>query len=80
MPAGARLAVAVDGRVAATAVRWRDGDVQRFSAVVPPGAFAPGANSVDLIADQRQAAAGRRLARLPGAALGYRLASATGGR
>jgi hypothetical protein len=78
VPAASRLAVAVDGRVAAEAVRWRDGATERFSAVVSPTAFARGANSVDLIAvtgggDRRQ------LTRLPGAALGYRLAQ-RGGR
>jgi hypothetical protein len=77
VPAAARLAVAVDGRVAATAVRWRDGDTERFSAVVPPTAFARGANSVDLVAVTGKGA-GRRLARLPGAALGYRLADRDG--
>jgi hypothetical protein len=50
VPAAARLAVAVDGRVAASAVRWEDDDRQRFSAIVPPSAFARGANAVDLIA------------------------------
>jgi hypothetical protein len=79
VPAAARLAVAVDGRVAATAARWRDGGTERFSAVVPPTAFARGANSVDLIA-VTGAGVGRQLARLPGAALGYRLAEMDGGQ
>jgi hypothetical protein len=78
VPAAARLAVAVDGRVAAIAARWRDGDTERFSAVVPPTAFARGANSVDLIT-VTGGGNSRRFARLPGAALGYRLAE-TGGR
>jgi hypothetical protein len=73
VPDGARLAVAIDGRVAATAARWQDGDVTRFSALVPPSAYTPGANSVDLVAVQGSGA-GRSLARLPGAQLGYRLA------
>ncbi|MEA2364147.1 MAG: hypothetical protein QOD71_3292 [Thermoleophilaceae bacterium] len=77
VPADTRLAVALDGRVAATAVRWRDGDTARFSAVVPPAAFAPGANAVDLIAITGDGAA-RRLSRLPGAALGYRLVERSG--
>jgi hypothetical protein len=76
VPAGARLAVAIDGRIAATAADWRDGDVTRFSALVPPSAYASGANSVDLIAI-RGSGADRRLARLPGAQLGYRLTGAT---
>jgi Sulfatase len=85
VPADARLAVAIDGRIAATAVQWRDRDVTRFSALVPPSAYAPGANSVDLIA-VRGSGADRRLARLPGAQLGYRLTGSstivdgTGGR
>ena len=74
--AGARLAVAIDGRIAATAAHWRDGDVTRFSALVPPSAYATGANSVDLIAI-RGSGADRRLARLPGAQLAYRLTGAT---
>jgi hypothetical protein len=77
VPAAARLAVAVDGRVAAMAARWRDGDTERFSAVVAPTAFGRGANSVDLIA-VTGAGVGRQLARLPGAALGYRLAETDG--
>jgi hypothetical protein len=73
VPDDARVAVAVDGRVAAIAARWRDGDVSRFSALVPPAAYARGPNSVDLMVIQGSGA-GRRLARLPGAQLGYRLA------
>jgi hypothetical protein len=72
VPDGARLAVAIDGSVAASAVRWRDGDTERFSALVPPSAYARGPNSIDLIVIQGSGA-GRRLARLPGAQLGYRL-------
>jgi sulfatase-like protein len=78
VPPGERVAVAVDGRVAATAVRWRDGDTERFSAIVPPNEFAAGANSVDLIAISGSGDT-RRLARLPGAPLGYRLTQ-RGGR
>jgi len=77
VPAGARLAVAVDGQVAAQAVRFADGDVARFSAVVPPGAFAAGANSVDLVVISG-GGAGRRLALLRGAGLGYRLVERDG--
>lgn len=73
LPDAARLAVAIDGRVAGMAAHWRDGDVTRFSALVPPTAYARGANSVDLIVIQGSGA-DRRLARLPGAQLGYRLA------
>ena len=67
----ARLAIAIDGRIAATAVQWRDGDVTRVSAIVPPTAYARGANAVDLVAIAGSGA-GRRLARLPGAQVGYR--------
>jgi hypothetical protein len=73
VPARARLAVAIDGRIAATAAQWRDGDVTRVSAIVPPTAYARGANSVDLVAITGSGG-GRRLARLPGAQVGYRLA------
>jgi hypothetical protein len=77
VPEQARLAVAVDGRVAATAVRWRDGDTARFSAIVPPTAFAAGANGVDLVAIIGVGAR-RRYARLPGVAIGYHLAERDG--
>jgi hypothetical protein len=73
VPARARLAVAIDGRVTATAVQWRDGDVTRFSALVPPTAYARGANSLDLLVVSGSGA-GRRLAALPGAQVGYRVA------
>lgn len=74
VPAAARLAVAIDGRVTATAAHWRDGDVDRFSALVPPTAYARGANSMDLLVIQGKGSA-RRLARLAGAQIGYRLAN-----
>ena len=72
VPDDARVAVAIDGRVAAIAAHWRDGDVARFSALVPPSAYARGPNSMDLVAIEGSGA-DRRLARLPGARLGYRL-------
>jgi hypothetical protein len=68
VPAGARVAVAVDGRVAAGAAHWRDGDITRFSAIVPTTAYARGPNSVDLLVIR-----GGAVALLPGAQLGYRL-------
>jgi hypothetical protein len=69
----ARLAVAVDGRVAAPAVQWRDGDVTRVSALVPPSAYARGTNSVGLVAISGSGSS-RRFAQLGGGAVGYRLA------
>jgi hypothetical protein len=68
----ARLAVAVDGRVAAGAVRWRDGGVRRFAAIVPPSAFAQGANRVDLVAISGTGS-GRQIVQIPGASVDYRL-------
>lgn len=74
----ARLAVAIDGRVAAGAVRWRDGGVRRFAAMVPPSAFDRGPNRVDLVAITGTGA-GRRLVKIPGASVDYRLVD-RGGR
>jgi hypothetical protein len=78
VPATARLAVAIDARVAAEAVRFEDGDTARFSAVIPPTAFGAGANAVDLVTVSGRGA-GRQLALLRGAGLGYRLVE-RGGR
>jgi Sulfatase len=77
VPDGARLAVAVDGRVAASAVRWRDGDTDRLAAIVPPSAFARGPNEVDLIVVTGEGGS-RGLALLPGASLDYRLVDRDG--
>ena len=68
VPAGTRLAVAVDGRVAASAVTFDDGDGERFAAVVPATAFGAGPAGVELIA---LTAAGPR--RLRGSTATYRL-------
>jgi hypothetical protein len=68
VPAETRLAVAVDGRVAASAVTFDDGDGERFSAVVPATAFRAGPAGVELIA---LTAAGPR--RLRGSTATYRL-------
>jgi hypothetical protein len=67
VPTGARLAVALNGRVAAVTAAYADEDDKRFSALVPPTAFAKGANDIDLIAVTGRGA-GRRLARLQGGA------------
>lgn len=74
---GARLAVAAGGRVAAVTVPFDDDGVRRFSAVVPPAAYARGANDVEVLA-VRGRGAGRRLERLRGVALGYRITRAGG--
>jgi hypothetical protein len=68
LPDDARLAVAVDGRVAASAVTFREGGSERFAAVVPADAFRPGPADVELIASTR---AGLR--RLRGSLAQYRL-------
>jgi hypothetical protein len=68
VPAGTRLAVAVDGRVAASAVTFDDDGDERFAAVVPAGAFTERRNSIELIA---LTAAGPR--RLRGSTATYRL-------
>ena len=78
VPAAARLAVAVEGRVAGQAVRFRDGEAERFSAVVGPAAFVTGANRVDLVV-VTGSGVGRRLSLLRGAGLAYRLVE-RGGR
>ena len=68
VPAKTRLAVAVDGRVAASAVTFADGDDERFAAILPAEAFRAGPASVELIA---LTAAGPR--RLRGSTATYRL-------
>lgn len=68
----ARLAVAVDGRLAAGAVRWRDGGVRRFAAIVPPSAFAQGSNRVDLVAVTGTGSE-RQIVQIPGSSVDYRL-------
>ena len=68
----ARLAIAVNGRVAATTVSYADDGLRRFAAIVSPSAFVRGRNTVEVIA-VTGTGAGRRLERLRGSALGYRL-------
>jgi len=67
---GARLAVAVDGRVVASAATFDEGDAERFAAIVPAGAFRKGAADVELI---ELTAAGPH--RLRGSTASYRLAA-----
>lgn len=45
----ATLAVAVDGRVAATTRVYRDADGLQYAALVPPESLGPGAHSVDVL-------------------------------
>jgi sulfatase-like protein len=47
-PRGQALAIAVDGRIAATSATYAEGDHNHFTALVPEGAFHDGANSVDV--------------------------------
>jgi hypothetical protein len=69
VPAGGRIAVAVDGRVAASAVTFPDGGGERFSAVVPVEAFPSGPARLELL---ELTGAGAR--RLRGSTASYRLA------
>ena len=73
VPAGARLAIAVNGRVAAVTLPFHDGDLRRFSALVAPSSFAPGANTVEVLA-VTGTGSDRSLERLRGASLSYRIA------
>jgi hypothetical protein len=43
------LAVAVDGRVAATTRVYRDADGLQYAALVPPASLGPGSHSVDVL-------------------------------
>ena len=72
VPKGARLALAVGGRVATVTIPYEDDDVRRFSAIVPPTAFVRGANDVEAIAITGHGP-GRTLARLRGGPVDYRL-------
>jgi hypothetical protein len=45
----ALIAVAVDGRVAATTRVYRDGDTLEYSALVPPASLGPGSHSVTVL-------------------------------
>jgi len=64
-PRGQALAIAVDGRIAATTATYADGGHNHFTALVPEGAFPHGANSVDVYR-LRGGAGGVRLSRLGG--------------
>jgi hypothetical protein len=49
VPAGSRLAVAVNGRVAALAFPYQSGGQTRFGALVPPDSFVRGENAVGVV-------------------------------
>ena len=72
---GDALAVAVNGRVAATTNAYPDDDTTRFAAIVSPDRFSRGTNYIDVY---RIAADGTRLARVGGLGGGYRLARRDG--
>ncbi len=68
---GTPLAVAVNGRIAATAPAYADGDTTRFAGLVSPDAYADGANAIDVY---RITPGGHSLARIGGLGGAYRLA------
>ena len=68
-PPGQALAIAVDGRIAATTETFDEGGHSHFISLVPEGAFRDGANSVDVYA-VRDVAGAVRLARLGGTSTG----------
>jgi hypothetical protein len=78
VPSDAALAVAVNGRVAATATHYREGGVARFAAIVPPTAFARGANRVELLAVVG-GGGGRRVVRVTNDRAAFRLVEREGG-
>jgi hypothetical protein len=75
IPAKARLAVAVDGRVQAVTIPYEHDGVTRFAALVPPSSYTRGANSVELVA-VTGSRSGRAFAALRGSQLRYRLVRA----
>jgi hypothetical protein len=77
LPPGARLAIAVNRRVAAVTRPFDADGVWRFTAMVPPSAFRSGSNLVEAVAVTGRGA-DRRFARLGGSATGYRLARRNG--
>jgi hypothetical protein len=67
---GRPLAIAVNGRIAATTKTYDNGRHVHFTSLVPEGAFRDGANSVDVYA-VRQVSGAVRLARLGGTSTGH---------
>jgi Sulfatase len=77
LPRDAQLALALNGRVAATATHYQEGRVDRFAAIVPPDAFARGANRVDLVAAIGTGSS-RRVLRVQSERADYRLVQRDG--
>jgi hypothetical protein len=75
---GDRLAVAVQGRIAAVAVPYREGGGLRFAAIVPPAAFVRGPNRVEVVRIAGRAP-GRTFTLLRGGSATFRLARRGGG-
>ncbi len=71
VPSRARLAIALNGRVATVSMPYGRAGSQRFTALVPPTAFVRGPNSVEVVAITG-AGAGRSFTALRGSAR-YRL-------
>lgn len=69
---GERLAVALNGRVAAVVAPYRDGDDRRFAALVEPRAVVRGTNRVELVRVTGRGG-GRRFALLRSGDLDFRL-------
>ena len=62
---GTTLAIALNGTVRAIATAYRDADDVRFSALLPPSAFSPGRNEIEVYAVRRSATGAPSLAALP---------------
>ena len=72
-----RLAIALNGRIAAVTTSYTDGISTRFEAIVDPGALRAGANAVALY-ELRGTPGARRLARLGQVETRYRLVEESG--
>ena len=75
---GKRLALAAAGRVVAVTVPYRDEDVERFAALVPPQALAQAGGRLELFVVEGSGPS-RHLVALRGASTGFRLVK-RGGR
>ena len=49
VPAGTPLAVAVNGRIAATTRAFRDRGKLQFAALIPPDSLRPGENTITVV-------------------------------